>query len=113
MAIRINKQHKTIMDKMPDVIRSEYKFRNLILAGVMAGMLSVTEPKGKQKKHPHHFHNRPVKWAEHGDIGYEQYWNLDRTNGLFVPLYLPVQPLQVVRRPHVQAHRGNQYHRRP
>lgn len=85
MAIRVNKKHKTIMDKMPDVIRSEYKFRNLILAGVMAGMLSVTEPKGKQKKHPHHFHNRPVKWAEHGDIGYEQYWNLDRTNGLFVP----------------------------
>ncbi len=32
-------------------------------------------------------------------------------DGAGAPLYLPVQPLQVVGRPHVQAHLADQYHR--
>lgn len=81
MAIRVNKRNKTIMDKIPTIVKSEFKFRNLVLAGVMAGLLSVSEPGKKQ----HHFHRRPAKFEQNGDIGYEQYWHLDREDGLFVP----------------------------
>ena len=65
MAIRVNKRNKTIMDKIPTIVKSEFKFRNLVLAGVMAGLLSVSEPGKKQ----HHFHRRPAKFEDHGDIG--------------------------------------------